>query len=205
MTDDDISFPHTIDACLDHLRRNPDTVVAQGYVLGFSAIERSIDIHSMQWFIGSIAESTPLRRLYELMRRYQPFYWAVFRTDAYVRAIEAATCGEGRLLLRSCRSLPRSRCSAMRRVCPWFIPFVAMRNPTCRRPKGIHSTGSSRMDGRSSQDIPTTETGSSTCCTNWTPGACHQGGAHCFTAVYLARLLQGNARARRDADDPSRH
>jgi glycosyltransferase domain-containing protein len=95
MTDDDISFPHTIDACLDYLRRNPDTVVAQGYVLGFSAIERNIDIHSMQWFIGTIAEPTPLRRLYELMRRYQPFFWAAFRTDVYVRAIEAANAAKG--------------------------------------------------------------------------------------------------------------
>ena len=95
MTDDDISFPHTIDACLDYLRRNPDTVVAQGYVLGFSAIERSIDIHSMQWFIGTIAEPTPLRRLYELMRRYQPFFWAAFRTDVYVRAMEAANAVKG--------------------------------------------------------------------------------------------------------------
>ena len=95
MTDDDISFPHTIDACLDHLQRNPDTVVAQGYVLGFSAIEKSIDIHSLQWFIGSIAEPTPLRRLYELMRRYQPFYWAVFRTDAFVRANAAANASKG--------------------------------------------------------------------------------------------------------------
>ena len=95
MTDDDISFPHTIDACLDHLQRNPDTVVAQGYVLGFSAIEKSIDVHSLQWFIGSIAEATPLRRLYELMRRYQPFFWAVFRTDAYVRANVAANASKG--------------------------------------------------------------------------------------------------------------
>lgn len=95
MTDDDISFPHTIDACLDHLQHNPDAVVAQGYVLGFSAIERSIDIHTNQWFIGSIAGPDRLRRLYDLMRRYQPFYWAVFRTDAYVRAIEAALTAKG--------------------------------------------------------------------------------------------------------------
>ena len=95
MTDDDINFPHTIDACLDYLLRNPDTVVAQGYVLGFSAIERSIDIHSVQWFIGSIVDPTPLRRLYELMRRYQPFYWAVFRTDAYIKANQAANASKG--------------------------------------------------------------------------------------------------------------
>jgi glycosyltransferase domain-containing protein len=95
MTDDDINFPHAIDACLDYLQCNPAAVVAQGYVLGFSAIERTIDIHSMRWFIGSITEATPLRRLYELMRRYQPFYWAVFRTKAYVKAMDIANASKG--------------------------------------------------------------------------------------------------------------
>jgi glycosyltransferase domain-containing protein len=95
MTDDDVSFPQTIDACLDHLELNPDVVVAQGYVLRFSAAPEVMDIHNMQWFVGSITKATPLERLYELMRRYQPFFWAVFRTDAYLRAADAAMSAKG--------------------------------------------------------------------------------------------------------------
>lgn len=88
--DDDVSLPHTIDACLDYLQRNPDYVAAQGYVLRYGASEARLDIHSVYWFIPSIAQSTPLERLYELVRRYQNFFWAVFRTDAFIRATEAS-------------------------------------------------------------------------------------------------------------------
>jgi glycosyltransferase domain-containing protein len=95
MTDDDISLPHAIDACLEHLQSNPDYVVAQGYVLNFSMRDALFDIHSVRWFTGSNAEGTPLRRLYELMRRYQPLYWTVFRTGAFIRANEAANAVKG--------------------------------------------------------------------------------------------------------------
>ena len=95
--DDDVSCPHTIDACLDYLQRHPDYVAAQGYVLRYSAVETRLDIHSVHWFIPSIAQSTPLQRLYELMRRYQNFFWAVFRTDAYILASKASKAAKGGL------------------------------------------------------------------------------------------------------------
>ena len=95
--DDDVSFPHTIDACLDYLQRHPDYVAAQGYVLRFGVVDSRVDIHSMHWFIPSIDQSTPLRRLYELMRRYQNFFWGVFRTDAYIRATKASEAAKGGL------------------------------------------------------------------------------------------------------------
>ena len=95
ITDDDISLPHAIDACLGHLEQNPEYVAAQGYVLDASVADSAIDVHGVRWFIGDIADSTPLQRLYELMRRYQPFYWAVFRTPAYIRAVEAANAAQG--------------------------------------------------------------------------------------------------------------
>ena len=206
VTDDDISFPHTIDACLDHLRRNPDTVVAQGYVLGFSAIERSIDIHSVQWFIGSIAKSTPLRRLYELMRRYQPFFWAVFRTDAYVTATEAATASRGAFffrelsfaatlaLLGNAARLPMVhtlRGDEESLVPPaeghpfyWFLKdgrsfFGAYTDYRDNLVNLLHELDAGRLPPRRSALFQRAKN-------------------------YLARLLQGNARARRDADD-SRH
>ena len=95
--DDDVSFPHTIDACLDYLQRHPDYVAAQGYVLRYGAVETRLDIHSVHWFIPSIAQATPLQRLYELMRRYQNFFWAVFRTDAYIRASKASEAAKAGL------------------------------------------------------------------------------------------------------------
>ena len=95
--DDDVSCPHTIDACLDYLQRHPDYVAAQGYVLRYSAVETRLDIHSVHWFIPSIDQSTPLQRLYELIRRYQNFFWAVFRTDAYIRATKASKAAKAGL------------------------------------------------------------------------------------------------------------
>lgn len=95
ITDDDISFPHTIDACLAFLEENPDYVVAQGYVLDAHMSKERIDVESVQWFTQGTTEETALWRLYELMRRYQPFFWAVLRTDAYARALDAANHAEG--------------------------------------------------------------------------------------------------------------
>jgi glycosyltransferase domain-containing protein len=95
VTDDNISFPHAIDACLAFLQENPDHVVAQGYVLSASLERETFDIQSVLWFTGDVSESTPLGRLYELMRRYQPFFGAVLRTDAYLQAFDAASRAEG--------------------------------------------------------------------------------------------------------------
>ena len=95
VTDDNISFPHAIDACLAFLQDNPDHVVAQGYVLSASLERETFDIQSVLWFTGDVSESTPLGRLYELMRRYQPFFGAVLRTDAYLQAFDAASHAEG--------------------------------------------------------------------------------------------------------------
>lgn len=95
ITDDDISFPHAIDACLAFLQENPDHVVAHGYVLCAGLDRETFDIQSVLWFTEGVSESTPLRRVYELMRRYQPFYRAVLRTDVCLRALDAANRADG--------------------------------------------------------------------------------------------------------------
>lgn len=95
ITDTDISFPHAIDACLAFLQDNPDHVVAEGYVLNGSLDRENFDIQSVMWFTGGVSASTPLRRLYEVMSRYQPFFRAVLRTDAYLQAFDAASRAEG--------------------------------------------------------------------------------------------------------------
>jgi glycosyltransferase domain-containing protein len=95
ITDDDVSFPHAIEACLAHLRQHGDCVSAQGYVLDASIAEDRVDVHGVRWMGEGIVEPTALGRLYELMRRYQPFFWAVFRTPAYLRAMEASSRAQG--------------------------------------------------------------------------------------------------------------
>lgn len=95
ITDDDISFPHAIEECLAFLQENPDHVVAQGYVLNAALERETFDIQSVLWFTEGASESTPLRRLYEIIRRYQPFFRAVLRTGAYLQASDAADRAEG--------------------------------------------------------------------------------------------------------------
>jgi glycosyltransferase domain-containing protein len=93
--DDDVTFPHAIDAALAHLQQNPDFAAAHGYVLHFGAHGDDFDIHHVSGFTPTIAHEEPLQRLYYLIRRYQPFIWAVFRTDAFAAAMNAASGVEG--------------------------------------------------------------------------------------------------------------
>src|SRR5207302_11264309 len=46
------------------------------------------DIFRVFFFTPSIEEKESLRRLYHLMRRYQPSAFALFRTDALSRSVE---------------------------------------------------------------------------------------------------------------------
>ncbi len=87
--DDDIAFPHAIDEALDFLVGNPDYVVAQGYTLRFGIKDNDFDIHSVFTYVPSITQTDPLERHYNLMRRYQPFIWAVIRRDVLLSALQA--------------------------------------------------------------------------------------------------------------------
>jgi glycosyltransferase domain-containing protein len=90
MPDDDIPIPSALHRCRNFLSNNQDYSTAWGYALNFGLHERSFDIHSMQWCSASIDDASPLERVYHLVRRYQPFFWAVFRTDALKRSISCA-------------------------------------------------------------------------------------------------------------------
>jgi glycosyltransferase domain-containing protein len=93
--DDDVTFPHAIDAALAHLQQNPDFAAAQGYVLRFSAHGDDFDIHTVSGFTPTIGHDEPLQRLYHLIRRYQLIFWAVFRTETFAAAMEAASSTDG--------------------------------------------------------------------------------------------------------------
>jgi glycosyltransferase domain-containing protein len=87
LPDDDITFPHAIDRCLEHLANRPEATAAQGYVLDFEVRQEIFDILRVRWFTPSIDQPDSLSRLYHLLRRYQPFLWAVFRADKLLVAL----------------------------------------------------------------------------------------------------------------------
>jgi len=92
--DDDIVLPQAIADAIAFLDGHPDFVVAHGYFVAFSPHFSphgdTIDMHQMIGFTPSIADEQPLRRLYNLLRRYQSFYWGVFRTGIFRTAVTAA-------------------------------------------------------------------------------------------------------------------
>jgi glycosyltransferase domain-containing protein len=90
MPDDDIPIPSALHQCRDFLSRNLDYSAAWGYALNFNLHEQAFDIHSIQWCSASVDDSSPLERVYHLVRRYQPFFWAVFRANALRRSISCA-------------------------------------------------------------------------------------------------------------------
>jgi glycosyltransferase domain-containing protein len=90
MPDDDITFPRSIERCLEHLVAHEDTVAAHGYVLDIAIRSGEFDMPAVRWFSPTIGEDDPLQRLYHLLRRYQPFVWAVFRRDALLLALQRA-------------------------------------------------------------------------------------------------------------------
>jgi glycosyltransferase domain-containing protein len=95
LPDDDVTFPHAIDASLVHLAEHADYVAAHGYVLRFGMHGDHVDVHSVFSYTPTIDAERPLYRHYELMRRYQPFTWAVFRTEIFALAVAGAAATQG--------------------------------------------------------------------------------------------------------------
>ena len=88
--DDDIVLPHAIADAMSFLDNHADFVVAHGYFIGFRAPEKDVDMYHMIGFTPSIIDEEPLRRHYNLLRRYQSFYWGVFRTEIFRSAVTMA-------------------------------------------------------------------------------------------------------------------
>jgi glycosyltransferase domain-containing protein len=95
LPDDDILFPHAIEAALSHLKQNPTHVAAHGYSLRFGLEHGDFDIYQVEHFIPTIDDSDPMWRYAYLMQRYQPHIWAVFRTEVYAEAMAAASAMPG--------------------------------------------------------------------------------------------------------------
>jgi glycosyltransferase domain-containing protein len=93
--DDDVTLPHAIEVALSLLKDNKDFVAAHGYLLNFAIYKNNFDVYGVTGFTPTIGENDPLRRHYHLMRRYQPFYWGVFRTEILASALAAAQAMHG--------------------------------------------------------------------------------------------------------------
>ncbi|MBV8119698.1 MAG: TIGR00180 family glycosyltransferase, partial [Alphaproteobacteria bacterium] len=97
LPDDDILFPHAIEAALSHLKQHPTHVAAHGYSLRFGLEHGDFDIYQVEHFIPTIDDADPMWRYAYLMQRYQPHIWAVFRTEVYAEAMAAAARMPGTL------------------------------------------------------------------------------------------------------------
>jgi glycosyltransferase domain-containing protein len=92
--DDDVVLPQAIADAMTFLDSHPDFVVAHGYFIDFRVHDADVDFHHVAGFTPSIVDEDPLRRHYELFRRYQSFYWGVFRTDVFRTGVRAACAME---------------------------------------------------------------------------------------------------------------
>jgi glycosyltransferase domain-containing protein len=90
LPDDDVTFPHALEASLAHLAENPDVAAAQGHQFDYGIAGDIFDIVRLRWYTPTIAAEDPLQRMCDLMRRYQPFMWAVFRTEVLSAALAVA-------------------------------------------------------------------------------------------------------------------
>lgn len=91
------TLAYGIDDLLSHLQRHADHVSAAGYVLRYGIQGSDIDIYRVHIFVPSVADPNPLWRLFEMMRRYQPSAFAVFRTDALLACAKQASLVRGLL------------------------------------------------------------------------------------------------------------
>jgi glycosyltransferase domain-containing protein len=90
LPDDDIPVPRALRQCVTLLRQNDDIVAAWGYVVDYAMHGEQFDIFRVRWSAPGLNEQSPFERVYHLVRRYQPFFWAVFRTGALTRSISEA-------------------------------------------------------------------------------------------------------------------
>jgi glycosyltransferase domain-containing protein len=95
LPDDDVTFPHSIDASLAYLQEHADYVAAHGYTLCFGLQDNDVDVRSVFNFVPSIDSDRPLYRHFQLMSRYQTFIWAVFRTETFVAAAKSMAETDG--------------------------------------------------------------------------------------------------------------
>ena len=87
-TDDDIVLAEGLKKVGGFLAANPDYSAAQGYHAVFSHVDTTVNLTHVAWFCPSVESDDPLQRVHEVIRRYQPICWAVFRPDTFHKIID---------------------------------------------------------------------------------------------------------------------
>jgi glycosyltransferase domain-containing protein len=80
-TDDDIPVIDGIIDAVSMLIAHPDMVCAQGYALSLTETDTAIYFGPIEDYVPSYDNAAPLNRLFDLMRRYQPIPYAIYRTE----------------------------------------------------------------------------------------------------------------------------
>ena len=79
--DDDIPVIDGMIDAVSMLIVNQQMVCAQGYVLSLTETESAICFGPIEDYVPSYDGDTPLKRLFNMMRRYQPVFFAFYRTE----------------------------------------------------------------------------------------------------------------------------
>jgi glycosyltransferase domain-containing protein len=90
LPDDDLPMPEAVRAGTKALLETRDAAVAWGYVLDYFDGGREFDIFRVRWFSPGIDLPSPFARVYELVRRYGPFFWGIFRTNVLADGLREA-------------------------------------------------------------------------------------------------------------------
>jgi glycosyltransferase domain-containing protein len=85
--DDDIPVIAGVIDAVSMLAADPQMACAQGYALSFRETESAVYFGPVEDYVPSYDDSTPLPRLFGMMRRYQPVFFGYYRTDALTWSI----------------------------------------------------------------------------------------------------------------------
>lgn len=79
--DDDIPILDGVIDSLLMLSTDPQVVCTQGYILSLTETESAICFGPVEDFVPSYDDEEPLKRLFSMMRRYQPVFFGFYRTE----------------------------------------------------------------------------------------------------------------------------
>lgn len=83
--DDDLVLKEGIEKCAEFLIENPEYSACQGYHAIFENKDSDFYFLRFLWFTPSLDSNDPLQRLQQLICRYHPVCWAVFRSDVLLK------------------------------------------------------------------------------------------------------------------------
>lgn len=83
--DDDIPVIDGIVDAMSMLIVNQNMVCVQGYILSLTESDSAMYFGPFEDYVPSYDDQEPLKRLFNMMRRYQPCFWGFYRTEILVR------------------------------------------------------------------------------------------------------------------------